>query len=139
MTGLESLLIFSLVLSFVISVIYRVLTKPEEIRRIKQDLKFFRNKIKDAQKAENTAEVQKLTNEMLRMSQKQMSMMMKPMLVSAIIFFVALGWLHSTFEELVVALPFPLPFLGAELTWFWWYVIITLPATIIFRKALGVE
>ncbi len=139
MTGLESVLIFSLVLSFVIAVIYRILTKPEEIRRIKQDLKFFRKKIKDAQKADNTAEVQKLTNEMLRMSQKQMSLMMKPMFASAIIFFVALGWLHSTFEEVLITLPFPLPFLGAELTWFWWYVIITLPATLIFRKALGVE
>ena len=139
MTGLELVLVFSLVLSFVIAVLYRVLTNPEEIRRIKEELKFYREKSKKAQKASNTAEVQKLTNDMLKLSQKQMSMMMKPMFVSAIVFFIALGWLHSTFSEVVVNLPFPLPFFGAELTWFWWYVIITLPATFIFRKALGVE
>ena len=139
MNGLEFVLVFSVVLSFIIAVIYRILTNPDDIRRIKQDMKFYRKRIKDAQSAEKVAEVQKLTNEMLKMSQKQMALMMKPMLVSAVVFFVALGWLHSSVESVIVSLPFPLPFFGAELTWFWWYVIITLPATLIFRKALGVE
>lgn len=35
--------------------------------------------------------------------------------------------------------PFGIPFMGNHLSWFWVYVLITLPTNILFRKLLGIE
>jgi uncharacterized membrane protein (DUF106 family) len=43
------------------------------------------------------------------------------------------------FEMLVARMPFTVPFIGNYLTWFWWYIFISIPATMVFRKMLGVE
>jgi len=149
--GTELLLIYSIALSLVTSVVYRVMTNPKEMKRVKEDAKFYNEKVKKAQKAGNKEEVDRYTGEMLKASQKQMKMTMKPMFVSMIIFFLVLGTFHTTFADLVIKLPFALPLptwetagipfitIAAELNWFWWYVIITLPCTIVFRKMLGVE
>ena len=147
----ELLLAYSVILSLVISVIYRVLTNPKEVRRIKEEAKFYNQKVKKAQKAGNKEEVNRYTGEMMKASQKQMKITMKPMLASMVLFLFILGGFHTTFAELLIPLPFSLPlptwemagfpfvYLTAELNWFWWYVIITLPCTLAFRKALGVE
>lgn len=45
----------------------------------------------------------------------------------------------KTFIMLIAEAPFNIPFLGKYLTWFWLYIIITLPVTLISRKILGVE
>ena len=42
-------------------------------------------------------------------------------------------------EMLPAVSPVDLPFVGKYLTWFWLYIFITLPTTLIFRKVLGVE
>lgn len=147
----ELVFVCSVVLSFVISVIYRVLTDPEKIRRLKDEAKFYNKKVKKAQKSGNKEEIDRYTGEMLKASQKQMKMTMKPMFASMILFFFILGSFHTMFADVVVQLPFAIPLptwemagfpfvaLATQLNWFWWYVIITLPCTIIFRKALGVE
>ena len=139
MNGVIEVLVYTLGLSFFIAVIYRLLTKPEEMRRIKENMKQVNEKVKKAQKSGSTEEVNKLTSEMLKGSQEQFRQSMKPMMASMIIFFVFLGWVGAQFAELVVRLPFYIPFVGMECGWFMWYIIITLPATFLFRRLLGVE
>jgi uncharacterized membrane protein (DUF106 family) len=43
------------------------------------------------------------------------------------------------FDELMVMMPFGIPFLGTHLNWFWWYFIIVLPTNFGFRKILDVQ
>lgn len=135
----QDVLIFSLLLSFALAVIYRLLTKPAEIRRIKEDMKFLREKVNKAQRAGNTDEVKKFSSDMMKASQEQFKASMKPMMASMILFFFFLGWLNTAYIDMLVTLPFAVPFLGLQINWFWWYIIITLPSTMLFRKALGVE
>jgi uncharacterized membrane protein (DUF106 family) len=139
MLPFEELLIYSTILSFFIAVVYRLLTKPEKMREIKKEMAFYREKANSAQKSGNKDEANKYSSEMLKMSQKQLKSTMKPMLASMVIFFIALGWFNTVFETLSVTLPVAIPFIGTSLNWFWWYIIITIPATLIFRKLLGVE
>lgn len=48
--------------------------------------------------------------------------------------------LQSTRMDLVVELPFMIPVIAwTHLNWLFWYVLVTIPATWIFRKMLGVE
>ncbi|MBI4021690.1 MAG: DUF106 domain-containing protein [Candidatus Aenigmarchaeota archaeon] len=248
MTAVTEMLLISLGLSFLLAVLYRVLTKPVEMRQIKEEMKQHRQRMKELQKAGNKAEADKALAASFQLNQKQMRMTMKPMMVSLLIFIFALSWLGTvygpavgvhteettipalgsgwkgTFSPLnasdtaveafvydnnqtvrldvngngdflddpafpagevlyqtegqywkfagkdqgrwpfaapqpavfiftpdIIALPFPLPLpawdyvgipfvvLEDHLSWFWWYVLITLPATFVFRKLLGVE
>ena len=138
MLPFQEVLIVSVILSLVMSILYRVLVNPEDIRKIKREMEFYKEKANKAQKSGDKAEMNKCTNEMLKMSSKQMGKTMKPMFASMIIFFVVLSWLAGTYGEMMVSLPFTI-FGFTELNWFWWYLIITFPCTILFRKALGVE
>ena len=137
--GYQEVLIISLALSLLMVILTKLLTNQDEIKKAKREMKFYQEKIKKAQKAGDNQTVSKLSNDMLKASSKQLRQSMKPMLVSLIIFVIALGWLAAEYGELVINLPITLPFLGAELNWFWWYLIIVLPTSFIFRKMLGVE
>ena len=139
MLQFQEVLLISIGLSFVLAVLYRILTKPAEMRRIKEDMKFLKEKVSSAQRAGNTEEAKRYSSDMMKASSQQFKASMKPMFASMIIFFFCLGWINTTYAEMLVTLPFALPFLGLQLNWFWWYLIITMPATMIFRKGLGVE
>lgn len=45
----------------------------------------------------------------------------------------------ASFTLFPARVPFRMPFLGNYLTWFWFYIIITIPTSLIFRKVLGVH
>ncbi len=225
MTPFLMITLISVGLSAMISVTYRLLTKPSEIRKIKDDMKFYKEKMNEAKKAGDTAKMNEYANEMLKCSQKQFRSSMKPMMATMLIFFMLLGWLHNNFggvsadftadpeakfayaeivhdmqyetvgesfrtrvdlnddgvfsedetfdegeiftyngalwrpgrmmegfymfaqpkdntvhfEMFIAQMPVELPFIGSYLSWFWWYIFISLPATFILRKVLGVE
>jgi len=43
------------------------------------------------------------------------------------------------FMRTVVLTPIPIPFVGDELTWIWWYIMLSIPLSIIIKKLLGVR
>jgi uncharacterized membrane protein (DUF106 family) len=42
------------------------------------------------------------------------------------------------FQAIVAKSPVSIPFIGSEFNWFWWYLIIILPSSMIFRKLLDI-
>lgn len=139
MSAVLEITILTLALSLVISVIYRFLTDPAAIRNLKQEMKIIQEKANKAQKEGDTKKAGELTSEMLKLSQKQLGMSMKPMMFSFIVVAAAFYWLGTQYAEVMINAPFTIPFLGAQLNWFWWYILLTIPATWVFRKLLGVE
>ncbi|MCD6496196.1 MAG: DUF106 domain-containing protein [Candidatus Aenigmarchaeota archaeon] len=224
MTPFLEVTLISLGLSLLITLIYRFLTNPDEMRKIKDDMKFYKEKMNQAKKSGDTAKMNEYASEMMKMSQKQFQYSMKPMIATMLVFFLLLGWLNTSFggavvdfsknetvftydgvqhqasyekspdgfitavdldndgsfsdsekfskgdvfeyrdaywrpvaktdgflffthevedvvhfEMLVAKMPFELPFLGSYLSWFWWYIFISFPATFILRKLFGVE
>ena len=148
MLPIQEVLLWSLLLSLILAILYRVLTKPAEIRRLKDELKEHRVRMKEVQKSGDKAATDKALSEMMALNQKQLKGNMKPMLASMIIFFVAVGFLRDAYSNFLIQLPFTLPLfsyswpfiiLRDTIGWFWWYILITIPATFAFRKLLGVE
>ncbi len=225
LTPFLSITLISLGLSATITIIYRVLTKPDEMRKMKDDTKFYKEKMNQAKKAGDMAKMNEYASEMLKVNQTQLRMSMRPMMATMLLFFLLLGWLNTNFggitadfsgdnsptfdyngqshamtyqndstsftvgvdlndngafsqdetfssgdvfglggvywrpvqatsgfmlfqapqamtvhfEMLIAKAPFEIPFIGSYLTWFWWYIFISLPATFILRKVLGVE
>lgn len=245
MTAIIEVFMYTMILSFILALLYRFLTNPDEMKRIKENTKEIKEKLNRAQKSKDTAQVSALTSEMLKNSQQQFTKSMKPMFASMILFMVFLGWIgaqygnvivpinettlsfggsngpvltgiisykenemnfivfESTYEEesamthiidlnnngdysddpvftsimipgilgpayeqkaskafavedvyfapqtgkemkqtefatYIAKSPFTIPFVGDHMSWFIWYIIITLPATFAFRKLLGV-
>jgi uncharacterized membrane protein (DUF106 family) len=226
-----SITLISLGLSFLIAFIYRVLTKPGQMKKVKEDMKFYKEKMGQAQKSGDRAKANEYASEMLKASQAQFRIGMKPMMATMLIFFLLLGWLNSayggvsidfsanqtavfsyggtahkvayykvegdpkvtmkagidfnddnsfadneifsqgavfqyggaywrvgpkmegfallggsqpkadtvSFDMLVARAPFTIPFIGDYISWFWWYVFLSIPGTMVFRKLLGVE
>jgi uncharacterized membrane protein (DUF106 family) len=226
MTPFLAITLLSIGLSLAITIIYRVLTKPAQVRKAKEDMKFYKEKMNESKKAGDTAKMNEYATEMLKASQVQFRMSMKPMMVTMLMFFLLLGWLNGNFggvnanfsggreqhfayaggnhtmayengtdggftvyvdlnddgsysesetfekndvfeyqgaywrpvqtmtgfimfqspvsegvhfEMLVAKSPVEIPFIGSYLTWFWWYLFISLPSTIGMRKLMGVE
>ncbi|MFH1978042.1 MAG: EMC3/TMCO1 family protein [Candidatus Aenigmatarchaeota archaeon] len=148
MEGFEIVLLFSIALSIVISIAYRLLIKPSEIKKIKAEAKFHQDKASKARKSGDAEGAQKHQMEALKVTQKQTGLMMKPMIVSFILFIVFVGYVGAQYADLEVLTPtrvpllgwdFPYVYLAQSLNWFWWYIVITIPGTMFFRKLLGVE
>ncbi len=128
-----------MLLAFLTALIYRVLTKPSEMQRVKKDMNELRDKVSKAQKAGDTKEASRLMTETLKANQAVFRMNMKPMMASMLLFLLAVGWLAARFEAMSIAAPFYIPFIGASFNWFWWYLIVVLAGNFVFRKLLGVE
>ena len=225
MTPFITITLMSLGLSLAITIIYRILMNPDEVRKLKGDMKFYKEKMNEAKKAGDTAKMNDYASEMLKASQKQFGMSMKPMMATMLLFFMLLGWLNTSFggvtadfsgggpayftyngdnhsmayqggadgfvvsvdfnddgrfspdetfsqdevferegvfwkpvqktegfflfaqpkedavqfDMFIAQAPFSIPFIGDYLTWFWWYVLLSLPATFALRKVMGVE
>lgn len=131
--------LWALVISLVTVFIQRLLTKPKEIREIKKELKFYQEKMKEAQKSGDMGKAKKYMDDMFKVNQKIFRHNMKPLMVTFLVVIIILAWMNQKYVGVLVNLPFNAPFAGSDVSWFWWYVLTTLPATWIFRKALGVE
>jgi uncharacterized membrane protein (DUF106 family) len=133
------LLVWSVLLAFITALLYRLLTKPGEMRRIRQEMNDLKGRASKAQKAGDAKEATRLTSEMLKGNQAVFRMNMKPMMVSMLLFIFILGWLAARFATLSMSAPFYIPFIGSSFNWFWWYFVVVIAGNFIFRKLLGVE
>jgi len=130
--------IFSAVITFIITIIYKFLANQNEIRQLKANLKEKQAQIKELQKT-NPQEANKMLNEVMTLSSKQMRINMKPMLLTLVVVGITLPWLGQAFPGVVVKLPFTLPYFENDFGWLAWYIIVSIPLGAYFRKLLRVE
>ena len=135
----EEVMLWGILVSVSMAAVYRVFIKPSEMASIKRDLDFFKKKISAANKIGDTKKSQELLGEMMKVNQKMFQKNMKPMMVSMIVAVIILGLIGQEHTAAVIHLPFNVPFAGTELTWLWWYILVTLPFSMFFRKIAGVE
>ena len=145
---IQEVILITLILSVVMAILYRLLTKPGEVRKLKADMSHYKEEMSKAQKAGDREKASKFMSEQMNANKKLLSLTMRPNIFSFGIFIIALGWLASTYAELVVLLPILLPVLSWEFpfitltmtyNWFWLYLIVILPSSMFFRKMLGVD
>jgi uncharacterized membrane protein (DUF106 family) len=116
----------------------RFLANQQEVRKSKKDMEFYRSKATQAQKSGDIKKMNEYTSEMMKASSKQFRLNMKPMMFSFLIVILAASWFAVTYADAKILSPVNIPFLGNELNWFWWYIIIVLPFSTIFRKLMDV-
>jgi len=123
---------------FIITIFYKFLINQNKMKELKDEQKKMQEKVKELQKTK-PEEANKLMSETLKLTNKQMMMNFKPMIATFIFIIAFLPWLATIFEGPVVLLPFTLPYFGADFGWLMWYVVISFPLSMLFRKILGVQ
>jgi uncharacterized membrane protein (DUF106 family) len=134
----QEIFILSLGLSLLMTLASKFLANQQEMKKAKKDMEFFRDKASKAQKSGDLKKSNEYMSDMMKASSKQFRLNMKPMMFSFLIVILAASWFGVTYGTAKILSPVNIPFLGSQLNWFWWYVIIVLPFSTIFRKLLDV-
>jgi uncharacterized membrane protein (DUF106 family) len=134
----QEIFILSLGLSLLMTLASKFLVNQQEMKKAKKDMEFFRDKASKAQKAGDLKKSNEYMSEMMKASSRQFRHNMKPMLFSFVIVILAASWFAVSYADVKILSPLNIPLIGNELTWFWWYIIIVLPFSTIFRKLLDV-
>jgi uncharacterized membrane protein (DUF106 family) len=134
----QEIFLLSIGLSLTMTLASKFLANQQEMKKAKKDMEFFRDKASKAQKAGDLKKSNEYMSEMMKASSRQFRLNMKPMMFSFLIVILAASWFAVTYATAKIASPISIPFIGNELNWFWWYVIIVLPFSTIFRKLLDV-
>lgn len=132
-------LMISIAMSLISVMITKFFGDQNAVKALKADMKALNARVKKAQKAGDTAEMNKRSGELMKLSGKQFQLNMRPMFIS-MGFFIGVLWLFGNYyTEMVVASPIDIPFVGSSLGWFHWYFLIVISTSFMFRKLLSVE
>ncbi|MEE9323648.1 MAG: EMC3/TMCO1 family protein [Candidatus Aenigmarchaeota archaeon] len=86
----QEILIWTIIIIFIVTLMYRFMVDPKKMRQIKKDMKFYSEKSKEARKKKDTKKTSEYADEMMKLSRKQFGLNTKPMMVSLLVFFLAL-------------------------------------------------
>lgn len=126
----------AILLTSLSTVFYRFLVDQNKVREIKAKIGELN---KQAKRPEEPEQAKAAMGEMLKLQNSQMKMSMKPMIATLLIVAIILPWMATAFTGTVAQLPVNLPYFGPDFGWLMWYFVVSIPATQISRKLMGVE
>lgn len=131
---LVSVIIFSFIITFLLTIMYKKLTDQKKVQEINQKQKELRDKMKEYKnQPEKMMEIQK---EMIQYSAESIKLSFKPMIISSIPMIIVLGLLNKLYTGLQVGKIFIIPLLGIKLNWFWTYVVFSFIFNIALQKVM---
>jgi uncharacterized membrane protein (DUF106 family) len=118
------------------------LVDQERVRSMRKELSEYQKKMMQARKSGSKKELRKLESKQKRIKQQQAEMMgmtTKPMFLTIIPIMIFFGWVRSqpVAAELVIDLPFTLPYFGDTLGWLGWYLLCSFFFSQALRKVLN--
>jgi len=132
-------LILAAIITFTITLCYRVFVNQARMKELKVQQQELQKKAKEVQKT-NPEEANKVMGDALKLTNEQMKMNMRAMLPTFAIVLVVLPWMAKIYAYVRVAvLPFALPYFGNDFGWLMWYFLASIPMTQLFRKLMGVQ
>jgi len=137
-----SIILFSLIISILLSWIYKLLIDQNKFKALKERQNQLRKDMKEFSKEpEKLAEIQK---EMMKSSSEMMRLTMKPMLITFIpllLTFAGLKWLYIDAAHIgnIVTWGANLPIVGNGGGWLFFYIVFSFIFSMITRKIFGVS
>ncbi len=130
--------IFSVFLTGIITIINKLMINKKKMKEIKDSMASVRENLTRAQKEGNAEETKKYFNEYMKSNSQYMKQTFKTLMVSMAIVILFLPLLSVKYKDVVVAvLPFSLPFIGSELSWIWWYILVSFTVGWVIKKIVG--
>jgi uncharacterized membrane protein (DUF106 family) len=131
------IILAALAVSVATQLIYKKFSDQALIKDLNAKMKEARKKSRGVKDPD---ELMRLNNEMLKHNSEKMKLIMKPMMVSMLLFvftFPMWGNLFKGFNLFIFSTS--LPVIGADVGWFLTYIIVSLFTSTIVRKKMGVE
>ena len=136
---LWSIIILSLILTFFITLIYKLVSNQTVMKQLKQEQDVLKKEMKAVKHdAEKYMAVQKVA---MQKSLEYMRHSMKPTLFYIIPLLLIFGWMSKTFKgyDDLVSWGFYIPLFGTGLGWLGVYIISSIVFSIIVRKLMRVH
>ena len=128
--------LISIVISIASALLNKKLVNQDRMNEIKKRIKDFQARYNEAKNSGNQALIKKLEEEqkeVLGLTKEMMSNSFKPLLYTFLPFMVILFFLSNAYGSAgnVVTLPV----FNWELTWLWWYILVSVATAIVFEVA----
>jgi len=133
---LVSIVVFSLVITFLLTYLYRVLIDQKKYKELREKQKDLQKKMKEEKNPEKLAEIQQ---EVMKTSMESMKLTMKPMLITFVpllFVFAGLKWLYMDAAKIgnIIAWGAKLPIIGDGAGWLLCYIIFSFVFSLVLRK-----
>lgn len=126
---LVGILIISIILTLLVTLVYKFMTDQIAIKGLKDEMKSMRQEMKDNKHDQKKMmEIQKRSMEK---SLQQMKHTLKPMLITMLPLLIIFSWLRNTYNPIG-------PILWG-MTWIWIYIISSIVFSITLRKIMKVH
>jgi uncharacterized membrane protein (DUF106 family) len=135
---LYSIILFSLVITFFLTLAYKLLIPQDKMKSIKERTKEIQAKIK---LEKDTSKAMDLQKEMLQCSAEQMKLSLKPMLITylpLILIFMLLRNVYSNTGD-IISWGTKIPIIGTGAGWLVGYIVFSLIFSIVLRKIMKVQ
>jgi len=133
------LLVISIVLSIIVTLIYKYATDQAVMKELKGQLKKYQQQMKESK--DDMQKLNEIQKKSMAVNMKYMKQSFKPMIITMIPFIIIFWWLRSIYTDVVViplSFHVPLSALATGLGWIGTYIIFSMIFTTLFRKALKV-
>jgi uncharacterized membrane protein (DUF106 family) len=139
--GIFAVFVVSIVVGLVSVSGQYFLVDQEKLRRMRKEFSDYQKKLLQAKKSGSKKEIRKLETKGKRIKQQQAEMTgmtMKPMFLTIIPIMIFFGWVRAqpVAANLVIDLPFTLPYFGDTLGWLGWYILCSFFFSQTLRKIL---
>lgn len=129
---LITLMLISLVMSFLITIAYKFFTNKEVLDMINKEVKENRDEAKRSKN--NPKKIIELQRQLLSLNTKRMRQSFKPLLITIVPIIIVFRWVGSNFKGIIFVDKF-----GWKIGWFGIYIIMSLVSGIILRIILKVK
>jgi uncharacterized membrane protein (DUF106 family) len=141
MDPIVGIFFMSAFVSLIITLMTARFVDQKKMKVLKEKSKSYQEKMKEAQKKGNMKNMKKYQKEFSKMSMEMMSSSMRPMFFTFPPIILIFSWLRYLipYEQVILSLPFSLPYWGNELGWLGWYIIVSFAMSPLLKKVFGIE
>jgi len=134
-----SLVIISVIITFLITISYKFLSNQQVIKAIREEIKQLQHDMREHK--DNKEKFAETNKKAMMKNLDLMKHSMKPTLYTFIPIILLFTWLRATYLPAgdLFSWGFNIPFFGTGIGWLWTYILTSLIANILFRKALKVS
>jgi len=138
MNPLISIMIIGSILTIIVFLINKFAVNRKMVKELKDRMEEIRDQLTQAQKSGDKDASNNLLSEMMKINGQYMRQTFRALIISLIVISLFLPWLGHRFGGMTVAnLPFDVPVLGNNLSWIYWYILVSFAIGWILNKLLG--
>lgn len=131
------IILVAVLMSFVSQLIYKKFSDQDALKDLNDRIKQVRKEMKGLKDPDR---LMKLNDEMLRHSNAKMRLIMKPMMISSMIFIISFYVWSNLFKGFnLFIFSDPLPIIGNDVGWLLTYVFASVIVSSAVRKKMGVQ